>query len=460
MTGSCPPRRALQLAGLALGLGGAVALELRFNHVGGILEGRYAMLGVLGAWWAAFALAAWCLFRLRLPRRTALVVVLLAAVVFQLAALTSGPQTSDDLYRYAWDGKVQAAGIDPYRYPPDDPRLADLRDSWLWPAPEECAEIFRAPGCTRMNRPSERTIYPPVAQLWFRFLDLVLPAGSEAIGLQVMHGLVGLALTGLLVAVLAGLGRDPTRAALYAWSPLAVAETAMDAHVDVLAALVSVAAIWALSREREGLAGALVGAAAAIKVIPGLLVPAMLRSRPWRVLVGAVVLVGLAYLPHVVAVGPKVLGYLPGYLQEENYGQGSRFLLLRLLGLRGTLAQGVAVLLVGGSAIWVAVRGRDHPVATRARWLLTVAFLVATPVQPWYALVLVAVALLDGAWEALVVAAAAYPLYFATVLGGPALRAGTLSYGLAALVVVAVEITRRRDRTGSTSPPQAPRAAS
>nr|MDQ6949127.1 hypothetical protein [Actinomycetota bacterium] len=95
-------------AAVATAVGGVacLALELRFNHMGGILHGRYPMLGVLGAWWVAFAIAAWGL--LRLPRRMAVVVVVAGAVVFGLAALTAKPQISDDLYRYAWDGSVQA----------------------------------------------------------------------------------------------------------------------------------------------------------------------------------------------------------------------------------------------------------------------------------------------------------------------------------------------------------------
>ena len=28
------------------------------------------------------------------------------------------PLLSSDIYRYVWDGKVQAAGINPYRYVP------------------------------------------------------------------------------------------------------------------------------------------------------------------------------------------------------------------------------------------------------------------------------------------------------------------------------------------------------
>jgi len=225
----------------AVGVAACLALELRFNHMGGILQGRYPMLGVLGAWWVAFAVAAWGL--LRLPRRAAVVVVLAGAVMFAVAALTAKPQISDDLYRYAWDGSVQAHGIDPYRYPPNDARVAEVRDPWLWPSPKTCASWDKPVNCTRINREMERTIYPPVAQVWFRVLDAVLPAGSRHKGFQVTHGLVGLGLTALLMGVLHNLGRNPAQAVLWAWSPLAVVETVMDAHVDVVALVAAVVAL-------------------------------------------------------------------------------------------------------------------------------------------------------------------------------------------------------------------------
>ena len=43
--------------------------------------------------------------------------------------------------------------------------------------------------------------------------------------------------------------------------------------------------------------------------------------------------VAVGYLPHVLGVGTKVLGYLPGYLREEDYDAGGRYLLAGLLGL-------------------------------------------------------------------------------------------------------------------------------
>jgi hypothetical protein len=62
--------------------------------------------------------------------------------------------------------------------------------------------------------------------------------------------------------------------------------------------------------------------------------------------------------------------------------------------------------------------------------------LVATPVQPWYSVALLAVATLAGQPVWAVVAAAGYPYYWAVVLHHPrAVLIGRLSYGLALLLV-------------------------
>src|SRR5207302_3291235 len=104
---------------------------------------------------------------LRLPRHRALALIFATGMALRLAALSGPPNTSDDLFRYSWDGRVQAAGIDPYAHPPDSPQLARVKESWLWPDGRGCAELMRPPGCTRINRPDKRTIYPPVAEAWF-----------------------------------------------------------------------------------------------------------------------------------------------------------------------------------------------------------------------------------------------------------------------------------------------------
>lgn len=124
------------------------------------------LLRAIVAWWVVFAVGAACL--LRAPRRWALGVVVVGAIAMRLAALAGVPALSNDLDRYAWDGRVQAAGIDPYRYPPVAPQLARLHDPWLWPGPATCRSLHHPPGCVRINHPRARTIYPPAAEAWFR----------------------------------------------------------------------------------------------------------------------------------------------------------------------------------------------------------------------------------------------------------------------------------------------------
>jgi hypothetical protein len=427
-----------------------VPLSLLLATVGPVLEQRWRLLVVLGLWWVVFAVGAGCVLRTTDRRRTLVLVVLVAAAL-RIVALAGGPVLSDDLYRYGWDGTVQAAGIDPYRHPPTAAELAHLRHPWLWPGASGCAELDRPPGCTRINRADERTIYPPLAQVWFRVGDLLLPDDGRDRAWQGLALLVDLGLVAALALALARSGRDPRVIVLYAWSPIAVLESAQSGHIDALAVLATVAALYAARRQRGAVAGVLLGLATLVKLYPAALLPAVTGRRPRHALVTVAafaVTIGLGYARHVVAVGIDVLGYLPGYLAEEGYAEGSRFLLLGLVGLTGTPAQVVAGLGLAGAGV-VAWRSRREP-EVAATWLFGTALLLATPVQPWYALLLVALTTLTHRWWWIAVAVAGYPVYLAALLDGPLPAIGRLSYGLAAVVVIAGEVLSRRRRADAS----------
>src|SRR5205823_14184397 len=132
----------------------------------------------------------------------------------------------------------------------------------------------------------------------------------------------------------------------WAGCPAVAIEAGNAAHVDVLAAFLAVLALGLLAGaggrpggdrptpgRRAGRAGgAVLGAAVAVKLYPVLLLPAVLRRR-WgaAVLAAATGVVAASYLPHVLAAGGKVVGYLPGYLAEEGYDGTGRFPVIRLL---------------------------------------------------------------------------------------------------------------------------------
>jgi hypothetical protein len=208
---------------------------------------------------------------------------------------------------------VQVSGTDPYRYTPSSTHLTDLREGWLWPDAQRCAGLQRDPGCTRINRPTVRTIYPPVAEAWFTAVYRVAGIDARHKAWQVAGLLGDMVVVGLLPAVLRAWKRDERWTALYALSPVAVVEVVNNAHVDGLAALFAVLALLSAARRRPAWAGALLGAAFLVKLYPavvGLAFVAAFTGRRALVRLGGAfaAVVGLAYLPHVAAAGLDVLG--------------------------------------------------------------------------------------------------------------------------------------------------------
>lgn len=442
-------------------------------------------------------------------RRLALVVLLAACC--QLPGVLVAPQSSSDAYRYVWDGRVQLSGTSPYRYVPLDDHLARLRDPLLFPGlapsslsgvqtlkrlPTDPQRVHLLAGNdprTRINRPRVPTIYPPVAQAWFAAVAWLTSWSWGTHGLQIGAALLAVGLTLALGLLLRRRGADPAWALCWGWCPLVVLEAGNGAHVDVLAAVLVVGAFAVLGRRggsgRDGVGeqrgagqqhdggqragvghgdvgqggsrtgvwlprlvgGTLLGLAAATKIIPLLLLPAVtvLRRRQGgsraelAVPVSAVGSFALSYLPHVLTVGSLVIGYLPGYLTEEGFSDGdSRYAVIGLL-LPPGASQVTAFALAAALGLWALWRcDLDRPERTGV-WLFGGAILISTPSYDWYCLPLVGLAVLAGRWEWLAVAAAGYLAYAGYRVPGLT----GLAYGLAGLFVVLVARRRAAGRS-------------
>ena len=347
-----------------------------------------------------FVVAVLGLSRVRASERMVAAVIVAVAASLQLIALTQPPATSNDDLRYIWDAKVQLAGIDPYRYAPDDPHLDRLHEPLLF---ARCADPT---GCALLNRPSVHTVYPPVAQAAFAGIRVASAGGRGGqLPYQLAAALGALAITGLLLGFLRRRGRPIWHAAVWAWCPVIVSEFGNNAHIDWLAVLFAVSALIAYTAGRLRWAGALIGAAIATKVYPAVLLCSMLRRNPRRVLAYAAGVVALGYVPHVAAVGAKVIGYLPGYLREEGYAHGSRLQLLGLV-LPQPVDSIVGAALLGALA-WLCYRTAD-PTAPEfsATWLMGAVLLIATPNYGWYAALLIALVAMTAKWHWLPIALA------------------------------------------------------
>lgn len=363
---------------LALAFGALAGLGDLHDHAR-LLVGLFAVCGL------AYAVAAVHVVRRPATGRGVLVGILAAGALFRLLLLPTTPSLSTDVYRYLWDGRLAAAGVSPYRDPPNAPALAAFRDETLYP---------------RLNHVDWQTIYPPGAQLVFQGLARLGQGSVLAFKLLLV---AAEALTAaLLLGWLRVLGRPPAWVLLYAWNPLVVVELAGSGHLDGLVLAPVVAALWAATRGREGWAGALVGVGTLLKLYPLLLLPAVVGRRPGRALVACagVVLAGYAVY---AGDGPGVLGSLGRYVTVEEFNPGPvRTALAWLLAPLGPTGHEAArfLPLVGLAALaaGIAIGARGVPPWRRAIWLAG-GYLAATPnLFPWYAVWTVPVLIAAPAW--------------------------------------------------------------
>lgn len=352
-------------------------------------------------------------------RRGSIRGVMLVAVLLRLPLLTLPPALSDDALRYLWDGRVAAAGENPYRLAPEAEELAGLRE-----------ELWR-----RLPHREVPTVYPPLALGLF---SIAARSPAPLAVLKLALTAADLAACALLLGLARRHGVPEARAAWYAWSPLVALETAGMAHVDVLGVAAAVAAVALIVRGRSAGGAALAAAAGVLAKLAPLAALPMWARRSGRPTVFAGVALGtvaLALAPVVVASG----GVPPGlvvYGVTWEYNGPLYEPLWRAIGAAGLdgAAKGLVarvegwsgahraldrlypflypqllakLLLAAGAAAAVvrSIRARDPVAGTRD--LFGALLLCSATVYPWYVLWVLPFAALTAAPAWLLLAALA-----------------------------------------------------
>src|SRR5262249_46074775 len=314
-------------------------------------------------------------------------IVLLGALALRLLVLTEDPLFSDDIYRYIWDGVVQGAGNNPYRFVPADSALASLRDGVIFP------NINRADYAT--------TIYPPVAQMFF---FAVTQFGASVAAMRL--ALIGCEIVTLLVLIdlLYRCGKPVTLAAAYAWHPLPIWEIANNGHVDALMTTLVMIGTWLAVRRYKIAAGIAMALGALVKPYAVAALAPCWRPWDWRLPLIVIAVVVACYLPYLRA-GRGVLGFLVGYLHEEGFQSGDGFWLVHaaraLIGdVPGLLTLYIprAAATMGTLALRIAFKTDDSPQRTTGdiATLLLAGLSFLSPNYPWYFLVVVPFISLGG----------------------------------------------------------------
>lgn len=325
---------------------------------------------------AVLFLAAVVVIRRRPAGADVLVVIVGFALLFRGLAMIEPPNLSRDVYRYVWDGRVQAHGFSPYRHPPSHVNLAHLRDAAVYD------RIVR--------RDYALSAYPPAAQLLFWLTTRISESVTWMKFTMVLFDLTALVLIGKILHTL----KKPLHGVVvYAWHPVVIWEIAGNGHLDAASTCWLVAALYMVLRGRRWWAGFATGLGALTKLLPLVALPAVARGRHWACVGVTAVTVLAGYAIYVPGAGTQVIGFLPNYVQEERMDTGGRFFLLSALrAIPGVSSIPAWVFLAGVALILgiLALRAFEDR-SEQAQSVLKHAFVIVSTVTiamsqifPWY----------------------------------------------------------------------------
>jgi hypothetical protein len=316
-------------------------------------------------------------------------------IALRAYVLLFDPLLSSDIYRYVWDGRVQAAGINPYRYVPADQALAFLRDGTIFP---------------HINRiDTAVTIYPPVAQFFFLIVTRV--GESVTVMRLALLGCEAVTVT-LIMLLLRRMHRPLTRVIAYLWHPLPLWEIANSGHVDALMVALMLLGLWIALAGRVLRSAVVITLSVLVKPFGAPALAAIWRPSDLKMPLVVIAAVTLCYLPYA-SVGWGVLGFLTrGYLTEEGISAGNDLWPLALWRLVFGEHQGdvVAYVVLAALALLFAgfsiARSSHRTTASTLgdiNMLLLLVLLFVSPNYPWYFLVITPFVALCGslpAWVA------------------------------------------------------------
>ncbi len=299
--------------------------------------------------------------------RTSLTVIIAFAVVFRLTLVPHGPVASDDIYRYVWDGRVAGSGVNPFAFPPDDPRLTVLHTPDL---------------PSKMNFPHMRTIYPPLAQLLFYASGMLF--GDSIGGMKLLLVVFDCCSILLLLLILKQLQRNTGLILVYAWCPLPIMYFGLDGHIDALAIPFFLLFLYLILKGKRIIGVVALGLSGLAKLYPLFIIPLLWRlESSWkRILIVTIPVLMLVagYMFYVEPTGGIFDSFATFNKQFEFNGSVFTILYLFLKTNEGTHIVCGALFVM-----WLGVLAfLDRPLLEKV-FLAFLGFVLVSPiVHPWY----------------------------------------------------------------------------
>lgn len=342
------------------------------------------------------ALSAFYLLILLLPLRSSDEKYLLGfSVLVRVALVFVLPHFSDDFYRFLWDGRMSAAGLNPFDYTPHQARDLGL-------APAAWQDIY-----PHLNSKDYYTVYPPVLQTWFWLSALLFPLNLTGQVIVLKAGVVIAELFSIwfLHKLCAHYQLHRKAVLLYALNPLVIVELSGNLHFEAWMICFTLGALWMLTRKQLWPAALLIALAVGSKLLPLMFVPFLLPRLGWKkmlvfCLLLAVFLI-LIFIPvfiqhrwqHILESLHLYFRYFEFNAGPQHWGrkwagdENKELFLLRF-------PQMVAVVLLAGMVL----DRNKNLLRLGGSWLMALGFyqLTSSTVHPWYIVPLIALGAVSG----------------------------------------------------------------
>ena len=350
------------------------AIFLRMALLGDLRTRIVETIGLLLASGLFYLVCTYLVLRGRSQVRQAWIIG--AAVLFRLTLWPLYPALSDDVFRYRWEGKLQASGGNPYQVRPNDAEWQFLRDESF---PSTPGRDFRA-------------VYGPLVELIERITYRAVSRFetrpyAQAFWFKVPAALFDLGALAALWRLLKVKKLPAERILIYAWSPLPLMEFWGTGHNDSIVVFFVVLALIAAAYDRWTWAFAALALATASKIWPIFLFPAFMAAAGWRrwreclVAAPVVALVSLPYLTQWPGIEEN-FRFLSGFLGGWRNNDSLFGVLLWVAGGDFYLAKKLAFAIV--CLVVAAVTALRWPVERAALTIVTALLMVSANCHAWY----------------------------------------------------------------------------
>ncbi|MBK0402444.1 hypothetical protein I5M27_05570 [Adhaeribacter sp. BT258] len=329
------------------------------------------------------------------------------AFVFRLLLLFSVPALSDDYFRFLWDGRLISAVQNPFLHLPDFYAGNNFQN-----IPGLNTALYQS-----LNSPHYFSVYPPVCQFIFALPAFIDP-GNNLLGIILMRGFILLAEAGtiwLLLKLIKTVGLEARKVLWYALNPLVIMELTGNLHFEALMIFFSLLAFYFFHQKRYPFSAVALGFAVCSKLLPLIVLPFLFKRlglKNWSLYCGITGITCLVlFLPFV---NPELIAHFSNslnlYFQKFEFNAGVYYVLREFgwyfYGYNQIANLGPLLSFATfGTVLYLAFREKEPAFSNLPKLFLlalTVHFLLATIVHPWYLTTLVALSVLANSRYAIV----------------------------------------------------------